>query len=260
MLLDPKAREAAGLESMDFDDVLSWLRVVGAAEQFELTSLVDAARRAPATSTLTAVELHLGASEVGDVHEGELLHDAICARAAGGLSCTMHVHANRGHNLVLQMRDSGQLHERLRGWLGTTDDSHIRTDDSHIRTDDSHIRTDDSDEDVPPPAVAARPAAQPRHATEPIVLADGAAASIPPGAAAELAAVEASLRARPTDAVSWLERARLLGRLHRFIDGLVSLMPLTTPDWPVKMTLESREAAAALKSTLQEARRPPTAI
>lgn len=41
VLVDPTARTQAALGSMHFDDLLSWLRVVGGVEGFDLTSLVQ---------------------------------------------------------------------------------------------------------------------------------------------------------------------------------------------------------------------------
>ena len=36
MLISPEERQAEALEPMHFDELLSWLRVVGAVERFDL--------------------------------------------------------------------------------------------------------------------------------------------------------------------------------------------------------------------------------
>ena len=77
-------------------------------------------REAP-RGTKTALELHVGSAEHGDVHEAELLRAAVHERRRGsrgcGMRCCTRLHANRSHNLVLHLRNSGELHEMLRGWL-----------------------------------------------------------------------------------------------------------------------------------------------
>lgn len=77
----PDERMSAQLEHMEFDDLLSWLRLVGHVEGFTPVALTAAAAAAP-LGCGTRVELHVGASAAGDVHEGELLVAAIEARAA----------------------------------------------------------------------------------------------------------------------------------------------------------------------------------
>lgn len=81
---------------------------------YELVGLTDALRAAPAAQR-GVIELHVGGCDEGDVHEAALLaHAAEEAGAAGGcLSCTLEVHEGRDHNLVVEMRDSGELHDLL---------------------------------------------------------------------------------------------------------------------------------------------------
>jgi hypothetical protein len=59
----------------------------------------------------------VGARDVGDVEEAALLHQAVAEAAAagggGGVTCTVELHADRDHNLVTDMRDTGELHELL---------------------------------------------------------------------------------------------------------------------------------------------------
>ena len=76
VLLEPDERKAASLRPVPIDDNLTWLKIVGACEGFELTSLLDVVRRAPAACK-TRLELHVGGRDVGDVREAVLLRDAV---------------------------------------------------------------------------------------------------------------------------------------------------------------------------------------
>ena len=81
-----------------------------------------------AATTTTTIELHVGDADPGDVHEARVLQEAIAAyesaaaphRGSGDqrgppprLACDVTVHAARDHNLVVDMRDTGELHELL---------------------------------------------------------------------------------------------------------------------------------------------------
>ncbi|KOO27292.1 aspartyl asparaginyl beta-hydroxylase [Chrysochromulina tobinii] len=79
VLLHPDERRGAALEPMHFDELLSWLRLAASAEGFAMRSLVEAVREAP-PSIFTAVEVHVGASEHGDVYEAERLQAAVDER------------------------------------------------------------------------------------------------------------------------------------------------------------------------------------
>ena len=79
-----------------------------------MPSLIDAAALAPSN---TVVEVHVGAVDEGDVLEAKMLQAAIAdasSARAGGVSCRVVVHEGRDHNLVVDMRDAGELHDLLR--------------------------------------------------------------------------------------------------------------------------------------------------
>lgn len=116
VLLDPDERRAAGLRHAPIDANLSWLKIVAACEGVSCTSLVDVVRVAPAACR-TQIEVHVGALDRDDVREAHLLRDAVQERAHCGPSLSLTVHRGREHNLVVAMRDAGELHARLRSWL-----------------------------------------------------------------------------------------------------------------------------------------------
>ena len=86
------------------------------AEGLHAASLVEAVREAPA-GVRTLLEVHVGEDAPGDVAEAELLLEAVRERAGGSgeedIRCEMTRHAGRDHNLVTDMRDTGELHELL---------------------------------------------------------------------------------------------------------------------------------------------------
>lgn len=106
VLLSPTARRAAALAPATFDPFLEGCAAVGAVEGFELTSLRDVAA---ATSVAAHIEVHVGSLEAGDVAEAQMLAAALPAGAVDVIE-----HAGRGHNLVTDMRDSGELDALLR--------------------------------------------------------------------------------------------------------------------------------------------------
>ena len=87
---------------------------------FELTSLLQVlARRDRAAAPPVALQLHVGDLAPGDGVEAELLGDAVWAgggggRSGAGVSVELVRHAGRGHNLVGDMRDAGELDALLR--------------------------------------------------------------------------------------------------------------------------------------------------
>ena len=77
-----------------------------------MPSLAECVAGCPAGAR-AAIEVHVGAAEPGDVAEAEMLRAAVAARPDAGVSCHVHVHAGRDHNLATAMRDTGELHELL---------------------------------------------------------------------------------------------------------------------------------------------------
>lgn len=129
VLLTPGERQSAGLSRVPLDDNFEWLQLVSAVEGFEPTSLLDAVRRTPQTCS-TQVILHVGTADENDVREAQMLRDEVNHRRGSGSSSgsssggggsrihlTLHLHADREHNLVVEMRDSGRLQALMRGWL-----------------------------------------------------------------------------------------------------------------------------------------------
>jgi len=150
--IDPDLRRQRGLPKASFDDLLEGLRAIGDVEGFARESLDELVRnlvRQECDSALGArggsgahgapaywgeqhanidcahtkgasarggvrIEIHAGDADPGDVSEALLLEQTIgaCATAAG-LSCCVKVHPGRDHNLVVDMRDTGELHKML---------------------------------------------------------------------------------------------------------------------------------------------------
>ena len=106
VLLSPAARREAALPPASFDAFLRGCAAVGAVDGFELTSLRDVA---VATTAAAHIELHMGSLETGDVAEAHMLAAALPAGAVDVVE-----HAGRGHNLVTDMRNSGELDALLR--------------------------------------------------------------------------------------------------------------------------------------------------
>ena len=143
VFIDLNERRQIGLRPVPIDDNFQWLQIVAACEGIGLPSLVDAVRSAPA-SCKTRLVVHVGGVDYNDVREAKLLHEAVeeCTRhrlrrgtpAAGaghGMTFDLSVHPGREHNLVVELRDQGQLHDMLCGWLSTdgmtTDGDHTST-------------------------------------------------------------------------------------------------------------------------------------
>lgn len=79
---------------------------------FPLVPLDEVIRNAtPATIRRTRVDVHVGSLELGDVREAGLMHESACI---SGLKLNVHLHANRSHNLVGNLRDEGHLDRMLR--------------------------------------------------------------------------------------------------------------------------------------------------
>lgn len=180
--------------------------------------------------------MHVGATEHGDVHEAELLRAAVEGRgqhgstAASRMAIDLHVHPNRNHNLVIDLRDTGELHHLLRRWLQPT----AAPDASPAPA--AALAAAATPTDAPPQTGRRRPpdclvAALPDSSQR----ADAAAASFPTAAAAlaggrelltakqpaqALAAFDASLELQPSYADAWAERAKALVALGRFVDAM----------------------------------------
>ena len=114
--------------------------------------MVECVSAAP-VGCATAIEVHAGALEEGDVYEARLLAAAVEQRRAaemafrtpqraelegvrresgGGLACSLTVHPGRDHNLVKEMRDLGELQallQRVAGLAGGFSDNEGITDD-----------------------------------------------------------------------------------------------------------------------------------
>ena len=72
-------------------------------------------------SFAVALQVHVGDLAPGDGVEAELLSDAVRAgggggRSGAGVSMELVRHAGRGHNLVGDMRDAGELDALLRSF------------------------------------------------------------------------------------------------------------------------------------------------
>ena len=154
MTLEPRARAAAGLPPASFDSLLEGLAAFAAADgATELAGLDDivcalpadggAATGAAGAARHTAIDVHVGALDAGDVAEAERLRAAVEAHShpraessaargvgvgGGGrrLSCNVHVHAGGDHNLVKGMRDAGELERLIRALVALPDE---RTED-----------------------------------------------------------------------------------------------------------------------------------
>ena len=120
VLLSPAARRLAVLPPATFDPFLEGCSAVSEVAGFELTSLLQVlARRDRAAAPPVALQLHVGDLAPGDGVEAELLSDAVWAggsggRSGAGVSVELVRHAGRGHNLVGDMRDAGELDALLR--------------------------------------------------------------------------------------------------------------------------------------------------
>jgi len=123
VLIDASHRAALALPPAPFDKLLTTLHATSAAVGAPLTSLAECVEAAPCGCT-TAIEVHAGATEDGDVREAQLLVQAVDERrrrlggGEGELSCALTLHDGRDHNLVKEMRDAGELHDLLRRVAG----------------------------------------------------------------------------------------------------------------------------------------------
>ena len=220
VLISPEMRRGASLDPMHFDELLSWLRVVGEVEGFELTPLTDAARRAPVGCT-TRLEVHAGSSEAGDVHEAELLVAAVEEEArkrsssssgskrgdGGGASvptATLTVHPNRDHNLVIDLRDNGELHTMLQSWLQPS-----------AATSAGMRATSSLDK------LQARCEASPHDSTLAFDLAQALLDASQPSNA--LVAIDKAITLKPINGEAWVVRANILNALKRYIDAAFTL-------------------------------------
>ena len=128
VLVDSSQREAAELPRMPFDDGLKVLKRSLWVEGHSMTSLVDVVREQSASgkcrrdqgATATAIEVHVGSNESGDVREARLLKDAVTALGSPGpVSITVVDHNGMDHNVVTSLRNQGALDAILRRLLGT---------------------------------------------------------------------------------------------------------------------------------------------
>lgn len=138
--IDPAERQRRGLPPAPFDALLGGLSAVGHAEGFRLESLDEIVRglasrhgggvttpggRAHRQPTI-GIEIHCGDADPGDVAEARTLEAVVSQLSQGveaaaggggvgfGVTCAVKVHEARDHNLVVEMRDSGELHDLLR--------------------------------------------------------------------------------------------------------------------------------------------------
>ena len=249
VLIDPSARKAARLGHMHFDDVLSWLRIVAAVEGHQMTSLVDAAsdaakgwRRSADAATVagtampteTRVVLHVGASDAGDVYEAELLSTAIDAarrkHGGGGPRVALTVHANRDHNLVVDLRNDGQLVRMLQDWIKPTH-SEMRIETEITATLEMaaaavgplEVNAQEGDSST---TVAGRSAARRAAAGDHINLLKLAHRAMADGAAREaLECADDAIRDQPRSADAWMVRASALIALCRYVDAHSAVRP-----------------------------------
>lgn len=98
-------------------------------EGFELVDLVDVVTST--SNRKSVIEIHVGEQDDGDVVDAFTLQEAVNKvknRATAkpvastdekadfrlpSLTCSVSVHEERDHNLVIEMRDTGELHELL---------------------------------------------------------------------------------------------------------------------------------------------------
>ena len=274
VLIEPKGRQAAALDPMHFDDLLSWLTVVGAVEGFELTSLVDAANRAP-LSCRTRIELHVGATDAGDVFEAEMLVDAVAGRrgskgskgggggggggGSGGSAQRMHatlrVHPNRDHNLVVGLRDSGELHAMLVGWLAPGGGGEATAEGGAAAAGKAGGSKRGGGA-----GISAGPAG--KKDTNKLAAVAALTAHASPAAAFESAGkhlsageaekalldIDACLRLNPTSSAAWARRAEVLVALRRYVDAMVNLQIISRGGSGLPVT-EQATADAANKAS-----------
>ena len=136
VIIDAADREARELPHAPFDGLLRTLATLAPVAGVPTPSLVECALAAP-SHCRTAIELHAGTADPGDVYEALLLEAAVAQRrhtgagsttmnaadtadtaADAAVSCVLNVHEGRDHNLVKEMRDAGELHELLQRIAG----------------------------------------------------------------------------------------------------------------------------------------------
>lgn len=103
-----------------FEKCLITLKRVASVTGVPLMSLVDAVQAA-GSHTKTRLEVHVGSKEPEDIQEARLLKDAVeRTQAATGndLSMDLKVHEGLDHNLVRNLKQTGQLHELLQRFAG----------------------------------------------------------------------------------------------------------------------------------------------
>ena len=257
VLLDPAARKAALLDVMHFDDVLSWLKVVGGVEGFELTPATDAAKAAR-RGCATHIEIHVGASEQGDLHEAELVVAAVDEQrrknGRGGPTANLRVHANRDHNLVVALRDEGSLHEMLCEWLRSGHRSRRAGTDAFTPTLVGGVagKVPGKLSDSPPapsPAIErllARRATAPTDSQNERALAEAWLDANDWARALE--AADAAITLRPTWADAWISRCAALLAAKRYVDCIFTLQRVLPA-----LSGVTREAAARAKAVFASA-------
>ena len=127
--LDVSARAAAGLPSSTFDTLLEGLAAFARVGCVELRGL-DAVVEGLPPGQATDLELHVGSCDQGDVHEAERLKAAVDAHRERGelggvasrLTCRVVVHPGADHNLVVGLRDRGELHRLLEALVAGEED------------------------------------------------------------------------------------------------------------------------------------------
>ena len=125
--LDLEARRACDLPESPFDSLLEGLAAYARTEpHMDLCSeSLDAVIERLPPRVRTRLDVHVGDLDAGDVNDAERLQEVIEQRQLqmmsrgnrGVLSCSVHVHKGRGHNLVVDMRNSGELHELLQALI-----------------------------------------------------------------------------------------------------------------------------------------------
>ena len=75
--------------------------------------MADSSAAAGTAGPATAMQVHVGGNERGDVQEAEMLRAAVDARSSPALSLIVTVHAGKDHNVVTALRNAGALHDLL---------------------------------------------------------------------------------------------------------------------------------------------------
>ena len=276
VLLDVEDRKKRGLPEMMFDDVLKWTKLVAQFENFELRPLTDVVRDAPAECT-TQIEVHVGGVDEGDVTEVNILKAAVDRRARkgrrGGLSMSLTVHGERDHNLVVDMRNSGELHALLRRHVGGEEPEGEEAAPPATRGVGGRGIVNETDAKGAAACTALRSqgqsAFQQSNYEDAIALFQRAVAADPSNASAAcdlsaaglaadeasvaLEAAEAALRIRSDWPLAWARRVRALRAAGRFSDAVMCCNALESANLVgAGLKKESESSKAQLKQLQQQ--------